>query len=65
MAALLGLKRSAKANDLVGEEGKQTKLTTEALEAARRDVIRPLLYPREDLDRWLVGKAFPFGTRIH
>src|SRR5207249_9658747 len=56
-----GLKRSANAKDSASEAGKQTKFTTEALEAARRDVIRPLLYSREDLDGWLAGKAFPFA----
>jgi len=59
--ALTLLRRGATAADLIGESGKQTKPTDEALTAARREVIRPLLYSREDLDRWLAGKAFPFA----
>jgi hypothetical protein len=59
--ALTLLGRGATTADLIGESGKQTQVTDEALAAARRDVIRPLLYSREDVDRWLSGKAFPFA----
>jgi len=59
--ALTVLGRGATAADLIGKESKETKVTDEALAAARREVIRPLLYSREDLDRWLAGKAFPFA----